>query len=40
MISAANESNQELTLDKIEKMEYAGGGYFRMPGPVGRKIST
>lgn len=29
--------NEEMTLDEIRQLEYAGGGYFRLPGPVGKK---
>lgn len=30
-------SAEDLTLDEIRSLEYAGGGYFRLPGPVGKK---
>lgn len=28
---------EKLTVDEIRQLEYAGGGYFRIPGPVGKK---
>lgn len=27
-----------MTLEEIRRLEYLGGGYFRIPGPVGKKM--
>lgn len=30
-------NDPSLTLEDIRRLEYVGGGYFRMPGPKGQK---
>lgn len=27
-----------MTLEEIRKLKYLGGGYFRIPGPVGQRM--
>lgn len=27
-----------MTLEQIKQLEYVGGGYFRIPGPVGKAM--